>query len=177
MVCADLVHDDVGDTTALPGLLDQLDAPASRFPADGAYDGASTRDLLRQRHGEAIDVVIPPPKNAVISPQSAHDPSVRDRRIARIHLNGCMGGVPHERAPYAETGRFRPGQSRIRPLQQCKWSDPRRFTPSERTGHYCIDARCGGLDGVPCRVRVGRRSLRLSVPEQLPDHGQALAER
>ena len=109
MICADLVHDDVGDTTALPGLLDQLDAPASRFPADGAYDGASTRDLLRQRHGEAIDVVIPPPKNAVISPQSAHDPSVRDRRIARIHLNGRMGGVPHERVPYARNWKISSG--------------------------------------------------------------------
>ena len=84
------MHDDVGDTTALPGLLDRLDAPASRFPADGAYDGASTRDLLRQRHGEAIEVVIPPPKNTVISPQSAHDPSVQDRRIARTRSNGRM---------------------------------------------------------------------------------------
>ena len=92
VVCADLVHDDVGDTTALPGLLDRLDAPASHFPADGAYDGASTRDLLRQRHGEAIDVVTSPPKNAVISPQSAHDPSVRDRHIAKIRSNGRMRG-------------------------------------------------------------------------------------
>ena len=27
IVCADLTHDEVGDSTALPGLLDQLDAP------------------------------------------------------------------------------------------------------------------------------------------------------
>ena len=112
MVCADLVHDDVGDTTALPGLLDQLDAPASRFPADGAYDGASTRDLLRQRHGEAIDVVIPPPKNAVISPQSAHDPSVRDRRIAKIRSNGRMArqvatGYNHRSRIETQIGRLK----------------------------------------------------------------------
>ena len=47
IVCADLTHYDVGDSTALPGLLDQLDAPVTGFLADGAYDGASTRDLLR----------------------------------------------------------------------------------------------------------------------------------
>ena len=49
IVCANLTHEDVGDSTALPGLLDQLDAPVTGFLADGAYDGASTRDLLRER--------------------------------------------------------------------------------------------------------------------------------
>ena len=43
IVCADLTHDEVGDSTALPGLLDQLDAPVTGFLADGAYDGASIR--------------------------------------------------------------------------------------------------------------------------------------
>ena len=90
IVCADLTHDDVGDSTALPGLLDQLDAPVTGFLADGAYDGASTRDLLRERYGETLDVVIPPPKNAVIRPQSARDPTVRDRHIAQIRSNGRM---------------------------------------------------------------------------------------
>ena len=52
IVCANLTHDDVGDSTALPGLLDQLDAPVTGFLADGAYDGAATRDLLRERYGE-----------------------------------------------------------------------------------------------------------------------------
>ena len=59
IVCAALTHDNVGDSTALPSLLDQLDAPVTGFLADGAYDGASTRNLLRQRYGETLDVVIP----------------------------------------------------------------------------------------------------------------------
>ena len=54
IVCANLTHDDVGDSTALPGLLVQLDAPVTGFLADGAYDGASTRDLLRERYGETL---------------------------------------------------------------------------------------------------------------------------
>ena len=90
IVCANLTHDDVGDSTALPGLLDQLDGPVTGFLADGAYDGASTRDLLRERYGETLDVVIPPPKNAVTRPQSARDPTVRDRHIAEIRSNGRM---------------------------------------------------------------------------------------
>ena len=90
IVCANLTHDDVGDSTALPGLLDQLDAPVTGFLADAAYDGASTRDLLRERYGETLDVVIPPPKNAVTRPQSARGPTVRDRHIAQIRNNGRM---------------------------------------------------------------------------------------
>ena len=40
--------------------------------------------------GETLDVVIPPPKNAVIRPQSARGPTVRDRHIAQIRSNGRM---------------------------------------------------------------------------------------
>ena len=90
IVCAALTHDNVGDSTALPGLLDQLDAPVTGFLADGAYDGSSTRNLLRQRYGETLDVVIPPPKDAVIRPQSARDATVRDRHLGQIRSNGCM---------------------------------------------------------------------------------------
>ena len=90
MFCAALTHDNVGDSTALPSLLDQLDAPVTGFLADGAYDGASTRNLLRQRYGETLDVVIPPPKDAVIRLQSARDATVRDRHIAQIRSNGRM---------------------------------------------------------------------------------------
>ena len=90
IVCAGLTHDNVGDSTALPSLLDQLDAPVTGFLADGAYDGASSRNLLRQRYGETLDVVIPPPKDAVIRLQSARDATVRDRHIAQIRSNGRM---------------------------------------------------------------------------------------
>jgi transposase len=74
----------------LPDLLGQIDAPVARFIADGAYDGAPTRDLLAERFGEIIDVIIPPPRTAVPSPQSALGPSVRDRHIAEIQTSGRM---------------------------------------------------------------------------------------
>ena len=90
IVCSDLTKDDVGDTTALPDLLDQIDGPVARFIADGAYDGAPTRDLLATRLGENVEVVIPPPKTAVLSPQSALGPSMRDCHIAEIETRGRM---------------------------------------------------------------------------------------
>ena len=53
-ICANLTLENVGDTTALAGLLDQINEPVSRFLADGAYDGAPTSDLLKARFGEPV---------------------------------------------------------------------------------------------------------------------------
>lgn len=90
IVCSDLTADDVGDPTALPGLLDQIGGPVEKFIADGAYDGTPTRDLLATRFGEIVEVIILPPKTAVASPQSVLVPPVRDRHIAEIQTKGRM---------------------------------------------------------------------------------------
>jgi hypothetical protein len=91
IVCSELTTDEVGDPTALPDLLDQVDNPVDLFLADGAYDGEPTSDLLVARFGSTIEVTIPPPKNAVPSPNAAQDPTVRDRHIADISVRGRMG--------------------------------------------------------------------------------------
>ncbi|MCL4165097.1 UNVERIFIED_CONTAM: hypothetical protein GTU68_056603, partial [Idotea baltica] len=90
IVCADLTKDDVGDPTALPGLLDQIDGPVHLVLADGAYDGEPTADLLAARFGPMIEVTIPPPKNAILSPSAATDPTARDCHIAEIKSKGRM---------------------------------------------------------------------------------------
>lgn len=90
IACADLTADDVGDPTALPGLLDQIASPVVQFLADGAYDGGPTRDLLTARFGAMIEVTIPPPKNAILSPNAANDPTARDCHIAEIAARGRM---------------------------------------------------------------------------------------
>jgi len=90
IVCADLTKDNVGDTTALPGLMDQVDGPVDLFLADGAYDGEPTSDLLAARFGSMVEVTIPPPKNAILSPNAAKDPTERDCHIAEIATNGRM---------------------------------------------------------------------------------------
>ncbi|MEP3298105.1 MAG: transposase, partial [Pseudoruegeria sp.] len=97
IICSDLTKDDVGDPTVLPVLLDQVDGPVSQFLApfrrlqakayqamDGAYDGDPTSDLLTARFGSTIEVTVPPPKNAILSPNVAKDPTARDRDIAAI---------------------------------------------------------------------------------------------
>lgn len=90
IICSDLTTDDVGDPTALPDLLDQIDGPVAKFIADGAYDGSPTHDLLETRLGEIVEVIIPPPKTAVRSPQSSVNPTVRDCHIAEIETRGRM---------------------------------------------------------------------------------------
>ena len=90
IVCSDLTLDDVGDPTVLPDLLNQIGTPVSRFIADGAYDGAPTSDLLKARFGEAVEIITPPPKNAIPSPQSKCFPSLRDRHIVKIQTHGRM---------------------------------------------------------------------------------------
>lgn len=88
IICSQLTTDDVGDPTVLPDLLDQVENPVSRFLADGAYDGAPTRELLADRLGEIVEVIIPPPRTAVESPQSEQSPTMRDRHIAEIKTKG-----------------------------------------------------------------------------------------
>ncbi|GAW36904.1 transposase DDE domain protein [Roseovarius sp. A-2] len=90
IVCSDLTRDDVGDPTALPGLLDQVDGPLDLFLADGAYDGERTYVVLTARFGSMIKVTIPPPKNAILSPDTARNPGIRDRHIADIRTHGRM---------------------------------------------------------------------------------------
>lgn len=90
IVCSDLTTDDVGDPSALPDLLDQVDGPVDLFFADGAYDGSSTRELLVERFGTTIEIAIPPPKNATLSPNAALHPTARDRTIAQIKAQGRM---------------------------------------------------------------------------------------
>ncbi|MEP5768193.1 IS5 family transposase [Nisaea sp.] len=90
IVCSDITKDDIGDPTALPDLLDQVDGPVSQFLGDGAYDGDPTSDLLAARFGSTIEVTIPPPKNAILSTNEAKDPTARDCHIADITARGRM---------------------------------------------------------------------------------------
>lgn len=90
IVCADLTTDDIGDPTALPGLLDQIDGPVEMFIADGAYDGEPMVKALTERFGSEIKVTIPPPKNAILSPDAAQNPNRRDTHIADIAAHGRM---------------------------------------------------------------------------------------
>jgi hypothetical protein len=88
IVCTELTTDDIADPTALPDLLDQIDGPVDQFLADGAYAGDPTSDVLNARFGSMIEVIIPPPKNAVYSQNAALHPTIRDLNIAEIESKG-----------------------------------------------------------------------------------------
>ncbi|MEP3333560.1 transposase, partial [Sedimentitalea sp.] len=90
IVCSDLTMDNIGDPSALPDLLDQVDSPVDLFLADGAYDGEPTSNLLAARFGSTIEVTIPRHKNAILSPNAAKDPTARDGHIAEIAARGRM---------------------------------------------------------------------------------------
>ena len=90
IVCSDLTTEGVGDPTALPQLLDQLDGDVTRFIADGAYDGDPTSELLMDRLGSAVEIIILPPKTAVLSANADDSPTGRDQRIAAIATGGRM---------------------------------------------------------------------------------------
>jgi len=90
IICSELTPDDVGDTTALTELLNQINVPVSRFLGDGAYDGVPTSNLLKKHFGETVEIIIPPPKNATLSPQSSRDPTLRDQHISEIQARGRM---------------------------------------------------------------------------------------
>ena len=57
---------------------------------DGAYDGERICDLLAKRFGSKIEVTIPPPRNAALSPNAAQHPTVRGHQIVEIQAHGRM---------------------------------------------------------------------------------------
>lgn len=84
-IASELTSKHVGDETALPDLLTEVDVNVERFLADGAYDGKGVCGWLMSRFGPDIALVIPLPKNAVYggNPQ-------RNQHIEDIAVHGRM---------------------------------------------------------------------------------------
>jgi hypothetical protein len=61
---SELTSEHVGDETALPDLLAEVDFNVERFLADGAYDSKGVYGWLVSRFGPDIGLLIPRPKNA-----------------------------------------------------------------------------------------------------------------
>lgn len=89
ILCSGLTEESVGDPTTLPELLGQVEGPGARFFGDGAYDGEQNRKELANRF-EGVEVIIPPPKTAVPSPQAETASTARDKDILAIQTNGKM---------------------------------------------------------------------------------------
>jgi hypothetical protein len=85
IVGSELTTEHVGDETALPDLVEAIDADVDRFLADGAYDGEGVSACLATKFGHDIEIVIPPSKNAVDGNNSQ-----RNRHIVHIAQQGRM---------------------------------------------------------------------------------------
>ena len=100
IVAVELTTDDVGDITAVPDLLDQIDGSVASVTADGAYDADGVYDEFSRCHPEA-DVIIPPRSTAVVSESGT---TRRDEHLRTIEKHGRIGW--HRRSP-VETAMFR----------------------------------------------------------------------
>jgi len=84
ILACELTTPEVGDPTAVPDLLDQIDMPFETFMGDGAFDGETTSQAVLSKQPEA-QIVVPPHKTAVGS--SAGD-TQRDQHIRDIKEHG-----------------------------------------------------------------------------------------
>jgi transposase len=87
IAAVELTPDDVGDVSALPDLLDQIEGPVGSVTADGAYDGDTVYDDVLQRHPVAR-VIIPPRSTAVLSNAGT---TQRDDHLRTIEDHGRLG--------------------------------------------------------------------------------------
>jgi hypothetical protein len=83
-----VTEQDVGDTSQVEPLFDQIKMPIGQFTAHGAYDGNPTYDLVA-RHSAGAVVVIPPRANSV-EPSGTNPSNQRDRHIAAINADRRM---------------------------------------------------------------------------------------
>ena len=84
LLACELTTQEVGDPTAVAGLLDQIDSVFETFIGDGAYDGDTVTQAVLTKQLDA-KIVVPPHKTAVLS--SAGD-TQRDGHIRELKLHG-----------------------------------------------------------------------------------------
>ena len=89
IVATELTASGARDASRVPALLTQIESPLASVSADHAYDKEPVYAAI-QRHspGRRTRVIIPPQRNAVISPESKTAMQDRDRHIRAIERHG-----------------------------------------------------------------------------------------
>ena len=106
IAAVELTPDDVGDVSALPDLLDQIEGPVASMIGDGAYDGQAVYDAVAKRHPEAA--VIIPPRSTAVSSETAS--TQRDKHIEMVARHGRVGwqrSSGYSRRSRVETAMYR----------------------------------------------------------------------
>ncbi len=100
IVASLLTTEHIGDETALPDLIAGMDMSVAMLLADGAYDGMAVFTALRTKFGDEVEVIIPPPKSAVLGLYGQ-----RDAHIRAIAEHGRMAWRPRRGTTSAPSSR------------------------------------------------------------------------
>ncbi|HEY8905869.1 MAG TPA: IS5 family transposase [Rhodoferax sp.] len=84
ILACELTTPEVGDPTAVPDLLDQIDTSFETFMGDGAFDGEPVSEAILAKQPDAV-VIVPPHKTAVLSGAGN---TQRDEHIREIAAHG-----------------------------------------------------------------------------------------
>ena len=107
IVASSLTDEHVSDPAALPELLARIEGKVGRFIADGAYDGAPTAEKIRDVLGSDVELIIPPPRNAVMGDceeRNTHIEMIADK--GRISWQKATGYAQRSRCE-AQIARFK----------------------------------------------------------------------
>ena len=89
IVASDLTARRTHDCTQVPTLLGQIDQPLASISADGAYDTRAVYEAAREQgKGRAVRVLIPPGRNAQLSPKPLSAMQERNRNVRLIRELG-----------------------------------------------------------------------------------------
>ena len=89
ILASDLTTRRTHDCTQVPALLDQIDHPPTSVSADGAYDTHAVYEAAQERgEGRAVRVLIPPGRNARLSPRPSTALRERNRNVHSIRKLG-----------------------------------------------------------------------------------------
>jgi hypothetical protein len=87
IVASTVTESPAQDPAHVPELLSQVDRVIERFIGDGMYDKEPVYAAVAQ-HSRGARVIIPPRKDAVLSPMAATAPSQRDQYLLTIESEG-----------------------------------------------------------------------------------------
>ncbi len=89
IVASDLTARRTRDSTQVPALLGKIADPFASVSADGAYDTRAVYEAAHERgEGRAVRVLIPPARNAQLSPKPSAALRERNRNIRSIRELG-----------------------------------------------------------------------------------------
>ena len=101
IVAADLTGRRTPDCARVPALMEQLEDPVASVSADGAYDTAGVYEAAQvMGDGQAVRVLIPPGRNARLSPRPSAPQRERNRNVRSIRELGRREW--HKRSGYSK---------------------------------------------------------------------------